>query len=326
MRGAVDRPLQDAVPASTGSTTCGWLPRRLGSTRGAAGGGHKPEASSRLGAWIGPAEKTAPNRTGGDKPPTTCEMKRMDPTLLGVGRWTATGLVLTLHLTVERNWRAIRGASGCSQRWRGSHKPPGWRWAGRKPRRWTGAATDFDSAGARASRQIRRYCAENRLVNLWTLTYAGEGVRDYHLVRRHVWEFFRRLRGVVGKRFAYLWTTEWHPGGHGLHVHFAVGEYIAHWPSLAVWGHGLIVNVRGPREKLYGQRARERSRSVGRYIAKYVSKAPAAPIGYHRYEVAQGFKPAERRLAAADLDAAYELACAGDGRRTGNGVGLRGTG
>ena len=30
----------------------------------------------------------------------------------------------------------------------------------------------------------------------------------------------------AGKPLPYLWVPEWHPGGHGLHLHFAVGRYI----------------------------------------------------------------------------------------------------
>lgn len=170
-------------------------------------------------------------------------------------------------------------------------------------------AATFDSAGARAKRQVRRYCAANRLAYLWSLTYAGEGTRDHALVRGHVRGFFRRLRMVVGRRFPYLWTTEWHPGGHGLHVHFALGEYVAQPAVAAAWGHGIVF-VRGPKRKVYGQDAREQGRRVGRYVGKYVGKSPAAPSGKHRYEVAQGFQPQERLFAAHDLVAAVDLACA----------------
>ena len=74
---------------------------------------------------------------------------------------------------------------------------------------------------------IRRYCAANRLNRLGTLTYAGEGCHDPSAVRSEVAAFFRRLRSELGgDRFPYLWVPEWHPGGHGLHLHFAVGRFI----------------------------------------------------------------------------------------------------
>ena len=78
-------------------------------------------------------------------------------------------------------------------------------------------------AARRARGQIRRYCASNRLNRLGTLTYAGEGCHDPRQFRRDVGGFFRRMRGELGgDAFPYLWVPEWHPGGHGLHGHFAV--------------------------------------------------------------------------------------------------------
>ena len=41
-----------------------------------------------------------------------------------------------------------------------------------------------------------------------------------------------------GKPLPYLWVPEWHPGGHGLHVHFAVGRYVKHGLIRDVWGAG----------------------------------------------------------------------------------------
>ncbi len=39
--------------------------------------------------------------------------------------------------------------------------------------------------------------------------------------------FFRGLRRELGgEPLPYAWVPEWHPGGHGLHVHFAVGRYV----------------------------------------------------------------------------------------------------
>jgi len=74
---------------------------------------------------------------------------------------------------------------------------------------------------------VRRYCAANRLNRLGTLTYAGKGCHDPGELRADVGSFFKGLRGQLGpKPIPYLWAPEWHPGGHGLHVHFAVGRFI----------------------------------------------------------------------------------------------------
>ncbi len=39
-----------------------------------------------------------------------------------------------------------------------------------------------------------------------------------------------------GEAFPYLWVPEWHPGGHGLHLHFAVGRYVRQSLIRDVWG------------------------------------------------------------------------------------------
>jgi hypothetical protein len=167
---------------------------------------------------------------------------------------------------------------------------------------------DFDSAGARAKRKVRRYCAANGLAYLWSATYRGDGTRDHQVVRVHVRALFRNLREVIGEKYPYLWTTEWHPGGHGLHVHFAVGRFIDVETIGEAWGQGYVF-VRGPNGAVSGATGRHHGRRVGRYVAKYVAKSPAAPAGFHRYEVAQGFQPREVLLAASDLEAAVRLAC-----------------
>lgn len=73
-----------------------------------------------------------------------------------------------------------------------------------------------------------RYCAANRLNRFGTPTYEGAGCHDAREIRCHVAEFFRSLRkGLGGRPLPYVWTTEWHKTDHGLHVHFAVGQYVA---------------------------------------------------------------------------------------------------
>jgi hypothetical protein len=76
-------------------------------------------------------------------------------------------------------------------------------------------------AARRAVTHVRRYCVANILTRLGTLTYAGAGCHDPVGLRGDVRRFFRELRAEVGSGFPYLWTAEWHPGGHGLHVRLA---------------------------------------------------------------------------------------------------------
>ena len=95
-------------------------------------------------------------------------------------------------------------------------------------------------AARRARGRLRRYCAANRLNRFATLTYAGAGCFDPVQLRADVGEFFRGLRRELGgEPLPYAGAPEWHPGGHGLHVHFAVGRYVGQRLIADVWGRGI---------------------------------------------------------------------------------------
>jgi hypothetical protein len=150
-----------------------------------------------------------------------------------------------------------------------------------------------EEAARRARGMIRRYCAANRLNRLGTLTYAGAGCHDPAEVRADAGVFFRRLRGELGgEALPYVWVPEWHPGGHGLHLHFAVGRYVPQPLIRETWGRG-IVHIKLLGDRPVGSGSLEESRLAARYLAKYAAKAVDAdrPAGLHRYEVGQGFKP-----------------------------------
>lgn len=154
-------------------------------------------------------------------------------------------------------------------------------------------------AGRRARTRLRRYGAANRLNRLGTLTYAGEGVHDPQLVRRHAGVFFRNLRAALGgEPFPYAWVPEWHKSGHGLHLHFAVGQFIARSRIDAAWGHGFV-HIKRLSDLPVGSTSLGEARRAAGYLSKYVTKAfsdhPAVPGG-HRYDVAQGFRPPSVRL------------------------------
>ena len=177
-----------------------------------------------------------------------------------------------------------------------------------RPSEGGGAAVDVErsqlEAGRRAKAKLRRYCAANRLNRFATLTYA-EACFDQEQLRVQVAEFFRGLRRELGgSPLAYAWVPEWHPGGHGLHVHFAVGQFVPVGLVKGVWGRG-IVHIKLIGDLPTGSGALEEARAAGRYLAKYVSKS----IGdervprLHRYEVAQGFQP-EKVPLAGDSDEA----------------------
>ena len=156
-----------------------------------------------------------------------------------------------------------------------------------------------EEAERRARSKLRRYCAANRLNRLGTLTYAAS-CRDPRQLRADVGAFFRGLRRELGgKPIPYAWTSEWHPGGHGLHVHFAVGRYVRQRLIRDVWARG-IVHIKLIGDLPVGSGALEEARIAASYLAKYVSKNIASDErvpGLHRYEVAQGFQPEQVRLA-----------------------------
>ena len=177
-----------------------------------------------------------------------------------------------------------------------------------------------EEAGRRARAKLRRYCAANRLNRFGTLTYA-RSCRDPHQVRAEVGLFFRGLRRELGgEALPYAWTSEWHPGGHGLHVHFAVGRYVRQRLIRDVWGRG-IVHIKLIGDLPHGSGALEEARVAAAYLAKYVSKSlddERRAAGLHRYEVAQGFQPERVQLQAraeADLLAEASARMGGDPSR-----------
>ena len=151
----------------------------------------------------------------------------------------------------------------------------------------------LEEAARRARAKVRRYCAANRLNRLGTLTYAGEGCHDPTVVRADAAGFFKRLRsGLGGEPLPYLWVPEWHPGGHGLHLHFAVGRYVGHSLIREAWGRG-IVHIKLLGDLPVGSGSLGEARLAARYLGKYAGKAVDGdrPAGLHRYEIAQGFTP-----------------------------------
>jgi hypothetical protein len=144
---------------------------------------------------------------------------------------------------------------------------------------------------------VRRYCAANGLNRLGTLTYRGDGCHDPRKVRVDIGAFFRSLRSLLGgSPLPYLWVPEWHPGGHGLHVHFAVGRYIQRGVIEQAWPHGFV-HIKALTDLPIGSGKRTEARRAAAYLSKYVSKAFDVDLGgLHRYEVGQGFTPTGIRL------------------------------
>ena len=154
-------------------------------------------------------------------------------------------------------------------------------------------------ADRRAKTKVRRYCAANRLNRLGTLTYRGAGVHDPRRVRADAAAFFRQLReDLGGKPLPYVWVPEWHPGGHGLHLHFAVVRFIQRGLIERAWGHGFVhIKLLGNLPVDAGRL--EESRLSARYLSKYIVKDAQTLAGLHRYEVAQGYQPRRESFTAA---------------------------
>ncbi len=169
----------------------------------------------------------------------------------------------------------------------------------------------------RARSKIRRYGVANRLNRLGTLTYAGAGCHDGRRLRADVAGFFKGLRPALGgEAFPYVWVPEWHPGGHGLHVHFAVGRYVPQPVIRDTWGRGHV-HIKLLSDLPVGSGTLAEARLAVRYLCKYVGKGlddERREAGLHRYEVAQGFQPERILVYGATDDDAIDRASGFMGR------------
>ena len=173
-------------------------------------------------------------------------------------------------------------------------------------------------AARRARTKIRRYGVANRLNRLATLTYAGAGCHEPAQVREDVAAFFKSLRPALGGRgFPYVWVPEWHPGGHGLHIHFTVGRYVRQSLIREAWGRG-IVHIKLIGDLPVGSGVLAEARKAAGYLCKYIGKGlddERRRAGLHRYEVAQGFQPERITMYGRTDDDAIERASEYLGRK-----------
>lgn len=166
--------------------------------------------------------------------------------------------------------------------------------SGRRVARGSDPERSAAEAVRRARSKIRRYGVANRLNRLGTLTYAPPGCHDAGQLRDDVAGFFKGLRPALGgKPLPYMWVPEWHPGGHGLHVHFSVARYVPQPLIRSVWRRGHV-HIKLIGDLPVGSGTLEEARVASRYLCKYVGKGlddVRRRSGLHRYEVAQGFQP-----------------------------------
>jgi hypothetical protein len=158
----------------------------------------------------------------------------------------------------------------------------------------TADAEDVERAARRRRGKVRRWCVANRAGWLMTLTYRGEGQFEWPMMARDVWNFRRQMRRrFPGVKAALMTVPEWHPGGHGLHVHVATSEYVPKELLAACWPHGFVDN--GERTHRGGSSPRQ----LAGYVSKYLSKeheGAERPRGAHGYEVTQGTQPEAWRV------------------------------
>ena len=182
--------------------------------------------------------------------------------------------------------------------------------AGRRVPGVSGSERARQVAEQRARTAVRRYAAANGLDRLGTLTYGGDGCHDPRQVRQDAAAFFKALRRSQGGSFPYVWVPEWHSGGHGLHLHFAVARYLPLTDLRASWRHGFV-HIKRLRPNRGEQGEWSASRTAARYLSKYIAKSFDKSIpGLHRYEVGQGFAPRRVNAYATSLTECLETSIA----------------
>jgi len=179
----------------------------------------------------------------------------------------------------------------------------------RQPNKGRNVRSDPERCRAEAARRartmVRRFCAEYRLIYMWTLTYRGDGEHDIEQVRRHVERLVAKIvQDRNGRRFPYVAVPELHATDHGIHVHMAVPFFYKHAKLMKIWGRGFVWC------SAFHQKG-ECSFAGSRRAAKYLGKAyDEHTFGKHRYWRAQRF-PVERfTFRQRDFDDGEEVAVA----------------
>jgi hypothetical protein len=152
------------------------------------------------------------------------------------------------------------------------------------------------------------------LNRLGSLTYAGAGCHEPEQIRADLGEFFRSLRdGLGGVAFPYVWVPEWHKTDHGLHAHFAVGQFIRRAAIVSAWRRGFV-HIKLLGNLPVGSGTLSEARVAAGYLSKYVTKTFTDPdsrvLGLHRYDVAQGFQPQSVQLTGASSGEVLDQASA----------------
>lgn len=179
-------------------------------------------------------------------------------------------------------------------------------------------ARSEEANARRAASKLRRYCRHNRLDHLVTLTYAGDGCREWSDVVTHWRRFMQAWNKHKGQQEMAA-VIEPHPGGHGFHIHIGMHGKVDIPALRKCWrrgyGRGIDVTWLGKKNATRGGAPPKR---CAQYLAKYVAKGlmaeecaaagltPRKP-GQHRYFIAEGSSPERLRFYAYSRQECFDL-------------------
>lgn len=166
------------------------------------------------------------------------------------------------------------------------------------------AASNRARAIRRARTKMRRSAVANRMVYLWTLTYAVEpATRD--AVIRDIQRFFKRLARELGKTVNRIAVVETGDLNGRLHVHFVTDSRLD-WTMMGrVWGHGYVLYR--DYTKRHGKGAAAARKAAG-YCAKYAGKALEDGHGRQAYLISEGLDVGKRHTRFLDSSEALAFA------------------
>lgn len=162
----------------------------------------------------------------------------------------------------------------------------------------------IDAACRRAKQKVRLKCKAMGVNSLWTLTYR-ENVTDRTLVLKHLTQFVRRTRAVLGE-FTFLYVLEKQDRG-AWHIHMAThqlparivsgGHKVKSWDVMrAIWRRitgelGGNFDESKARKRWGSKDERISAGKVARYIAGYVAKdMRESELNRRRYSSSEGIE------------------------------------